>query len=112
MRFRANMVRKHPGQILIAVLLMLCFTQSCRRAPSRPEVAASTPVNNPGMVLIKGGTFLMGTNDGMPYEAPAHEVAVNPFWMDEHEVTVAEFARFVAATGYHTDAEKLGWAGG
>ncbi|HYJ48232.1 MAG TPA: formylglycine-generating enzyme family protein, partial [Pyrinomonadaceae bacterium] len=33
------------------------------------------------------------------------------FWMDEHEVTVAEFARFVEATGYRTDAEKFGWSG-
>ncbi len=31
--------------------------------------------------------------------------------MDKHEVTVAEFARFVKATGYKTEAEKWGWAG-
>jgi len=105
------MIKKNPGQILIAVLLVLFSTQSCRRVPSRPVVAPSTPVNNPGMVLIRGGTFLMGTNDGMPYEAPAHEVAVNSFWMDEHEVTFAEFAKFVAATRYRTDAEKFGWSG-
>src|ERR1700716_3796683 len=101
------MVRKHPRQILIAALLVLFFTQSCRRAPSRPVVAPSTPVNNHGMVLIQGGAFLMGTNHGMPYEAPAHEVAVDSFWMDEHEVTVAEFAKFVAVTGYQTDAENV-----
>ena len=63
------------------------------------------------MVLIKGGKFLMGTNDGMPYEAPVHEVTVNSFWMDEHEVTVAEFTRFVSDTGYQTEAEKFGWSG-
>jgi formylglycine-generating enzyme required for sulfatase activity len=63
------------------------------------------------MALIKGGTFLMGTGDGMPYEAPAHETTIKAFWMDEHEVTVAEFSRFVAATGYRTDAEKYGWSG-
>jgi formylglycine-generating enzyme required for sulfatase activity len=63
------------------------------------------------MVLVKGGTFFMGTKDGMPFEAPVHEVRLNPFWMDEHEVTVAEFSKFVAATGYQTDAEKFGWSG-
>ncbi len=63
------------------------------------------------MVLIKGGAFLMGTNDGMQYEAPAHEVKLESFWMDAHEVTVAEFARFVAATGYKTEAERFGWSG-
>jgi formylglycine-generating enzyme required for sulfatase activity len=64
-----------------------------------------------GMVLVPGGTFLMGADDEMPYEGPAHEVAVNPFWMDAREVTVAEFARFVAATNYRTDAEQFGWSG-
>jgi len=63
------------------------------------------------MTLIKGGTFEMGTDDGMPYEAPVHEVLVNSFWMDEHEVTVAEFSKFVEATGFKTDAEKFGWSG-
>ena len=63
------------------------------------------------MILVNGGKFLMGTEDGMSYEAPVHEVVVNSFWMDKHEVTVAEFAKFVSATGYKTDAEKFGWSG-
>jgi formylglycine-generating enzyme required for sulfatase activity len=63
------------------------------------------------MVLVKGGTFMMGTNDAMPYEAPAHETTINSFWIDEQEVTVSEFARFIAATSYRTDAEKFGWSG-
>jgi formylglycine-generating enzyme required for sulfatase activity len=61
------------------------------------------------MVLIKGSTFQMGTNDGFPYERPAHEVRVTSFWMDKHEVTVAQFAQFVEATNYQTEAERIGW---
>src|SRR5437667_2777346 len=64
-----------------------------------------------GMVLLKGGRFRMGTANGMPYEAPAHEVELEPFWIDQHDVTVEEFARFVSATGYRTTAERLGWSG-
>jgi sulfatase modifying factor 1 len=63
------------------------------------------------MVFIKAGEFSMGTNDGMPYEAPVHEVTIHSFWMDEHEVTVEEFNRFVTATGFQTEAEELGWSG-
>ena len=63
------------------------------------------------MVLIGGGTFLMGTDDGMVFESPVHEVKVKSFWMDKHEVTVAEFARFVETASYKTDAEKFGWSG-
>jgi formylglycine-generating enzyme required for sulfatase activity len=62
------------------------------------------------MVLIRGGEFLMGTDRGMHFEGPAHRVAVRSFWMDAHEVTVAEFARFVAETGYVTEAEAFGWS--
>jgi formylglycine-generating enzyme required for sulfatase activity len=57
------------------------------------------------MVWIRGGTFLMGSNDFYPEERPAHRVAVDGFWMDEHPVTNAEFRRFVKATGYVTVAE-------
>jgi sulfatase modifying factor 1 len=57
------------------------------------------------MVLIKGGSFQMGSND-FPDARPLHTVAVNSFWMDAHEVTNAQFAAFVKATGYITVAEQ------
>lgn len=53
----------------------------------------------------------MGTNDGMPYEGPVHTVELDSYLIDEHEVTVNQFERFVVATNYRTDAEKFGWAG-
>lgn len=57
------------------------------------------------MVYIKGGAFQMGTND-FEDASPVHEVVIDGFWMDEHEVTNAQFARFVSATGYQTVAER------
>jgi len=63
------------------------------------------------MVLIPGGSFRMGTSDGMDFEGPVHEVKVNSFLIDEHEITVGEFSKFVDATGYQTEAEKFGWSG-
>ncbi len=50
----------------------------------------------------------MGTDDpnSFPNEGPAHEVSLHGYWMDVHTVTNAEFAKFVAATGYVTVAEK------
>src|SRR2546421_115065 len=117
----------------IFVALALLAAQGCKRAYSTRDSSQSSAqtehsasesssitatTNNPattvkrdGMALIKGGTFMMGTDDGMPYEAPAHKVAVKSFWIDEHEVTVADFAKFVAAIGYKTDAERFGWSG-
>ena len=58
------------------------------------------------MRYIPGGTFLMGCDHFYPEERPVHRVHVDGFWMDEHPVTVAEFRRFVQATGYVTLAER------
>ena len=58
------------------------------------------------MVWVPGGTFRMGDERFYPEEQPVHPVAVDGFWMDEHPVTVAEFRRFVKATGYVTVAER------
>ncbi len=59
-----------------------------------------------GMVWIPGGTFAMGSVGFYPEESPVHDASVRGFWMDEDPVTVAEFGRFIAATGYMTVAER------
>ncbi|RYZ47930.1 MAG: formylglycine-generating enzyme family protein, partial [Chitinophagaceae bacterium] len=60
------------------------------------------------MKWIPGGETLMGAADseGRPDEYPQHRVVVDGFWMDETEVTNAQFQKFVEATGYVTTAEK------
>jgi len=58
------------------------------------------------MVWIPGGRFLMGSKDGKADEEPVHAVELDGFWMDSTEVTNADFAKFVDATGYITIAEK------
>jgi formylglycine-generating enzyme required for sulfatase activity len=58
------------------------------------------------MVWVPGGTFLMGSESFYPEERPVHRVNLDGFWIDDHPVTVAEFSRFVRATGYVTVAER------
>jgi formylglycine-generating enzyme required for sulfatase activity len=58
------------------------------------------------MAWIAGGTFRMGSDDHYPEERPVREVEVAGFWIDEHQVTVAAFRRFVKDTGYVTTAER------
>jgi len=50
--------------------------------------------------------------DGNPAdgEGPVHRVQLSPYWIDAKAVTNAQFAAFVKATGYVTDAELLGIA--
>jgi len=59
-----------------------------------------------GMTWVPGGTFLMGSADFYAEERPVLPVSVDGFWIDEVPVTVAEYQRFVAATGYVTVAER------
>jgi sulfatase modifying factor 1 len=59
-----------------------------------------------GMVWVPGGEFAMGSEDFYPEEAPVRRTAVEGFWIDMWPVTVAEFRRFVKATGYVTMAER------
>lgn len=62
-----------------------------------------------GQVLVPAGWVRLGTQDGHPDERPASvPVRVKAFWMDRTEVTNAQFAAFVKATGHVTDAEKQG----
>ncbi len=48
----------------------------------------------------------MGSEGFYPEERPVRHVEVDGFWIDDHPVTVAEFRRFVRATGYVTLAER------
>ena len=95
------------------------------RAAAAPEPAFSATVPNPdpapspapaGMKWVPGGEFSMGSvdpvglehggHDSMPDTRPIHRVYVDAFWMDETELTNAQFAKFVAATRYVTVAER------
>jgi len=76
-----------------------------------PDTTAAQPglaiERDKGMVHIRGGSFVMGSDDPAFEDArPVHKVTIADFWMDEHEVTNAEFAAFVKATHYITIAEQ------
>ena len=76
-----------------------------------PENIALRYERKNNMVLINGGTFKMGSDkpifpaDG---EGPGRKTIISSFYMDIHEVSNSEFARFVAETGYKTEAESFG----
>src|SRR5688572_2665610 len=80
---------------------------------SSTTITATGDTSHKNMVHISAGEFLMGASDkeGRPDEYPQHKVKVNSFWMDQAEVTNAQFREFVNATGYITTAErKVDWA--
>src|SRR5918994_2038502 len=58
------------------------------------------------MTWVPGGEFAMGSEAFYPEEAPVRRVRVEGFWIEERPVTVAEFRRFVKATGHVSVAER------
>tara|TARA_R110000868_G_scaffold410694_1_gene699933 strand:+ start:673 stop:1770 length:1098 start_codon:yes stop_codon:yes gene_type:complete len=107
------------GNILVLLTLVSC------RLEKKPDAKSSTEIEKDGqyillgnlgkkapegMVWIPGGAFTQGAvpNDNMAmyHEKPAHPVHVDGFFMDVHEVTNDQFAKFVEETGYKTVAER------
>ena len=92
---------------------LLCILPAISLLQASPEPKdVSTKINAPeGMVWIEGGTYTRGTkeNPNLPFnpeERPVHKVTVSGFYLDVHEVTNAQFQKFVDATGYKTQAER------
>jgi formylglycine-generating enzyme len=75
----------------------------------RPKAATKAVPGEPpaeNMQWVPGGTFMMGSNNHYPEEAPVHIASVGGFWVDKYLVTNAQFRRFVEETGYVTFAER------
>ncbi len=113
--------------VAVAVCTLVGIEAAAKSPPKSPgstgrfaptiELPAAPPGPAPErMVWIPGGEFSMGATDprgvseGGPDPLadarPIHRVHVDGFWMDRTEVTNAEFAAFVRATGYVTVAER------
>jgi formylglycine-generating enzyme len=71
---------------------------ACLVLATAGAVSAAEPL--PPLMRIPAGDFIMGSDAGAPDEHPAHKVAVAEFLIGVHEVTQAEYARFVAATSH------------
>ena len=94
--------------LLFFSLVVLVMISSCKQTNEVDDTQYNIPKVS-GMVWIPGGTYDMGASDGdrmaLLHEKPKHTVKVEGFYMDQTEVTNAEFSEFVEATTYVTTAE-------
>ncbi len=112
--------------LLLFVLILSCSgnkTKQTKQAdkaevdrpelPGKPDNTAKKSIvpQKSEMIFFEGGTFLMGSNNGLPQEAPAHKVTLKAFKIDKSPVTVAQFRSFIESTDYKTEAEKFGDSG-
>lgn len=51
------------------------------------------------MILISAGEFIMGTNERLSDEGPAHKVQLKAYYIDKYEVTNLQYQQFMEATG-------------
>ncbi len=97
-------------RILIYSFCIVILSSACTnvRKDDTLQLREGPPENPVGMIWIPGGVFTMGCcEENCAMESmPPHLVKVNGFWMDETEVTNAQFKKFVDATGYITIAER------
>jgi len=66
-------------------------------SPPAPSPSAS-PLREPEMIAIRGGSFAMGSNDD-PTERPIHQVTIKPLSIGKYPVTVREWNECAAAKG-------------
>jgi len=66
--------------------------------PAVPQVAADKE-----MLIVSGGRFTMGRDQGEVNERPAHKVDVDTFALDRTEVSAGEFAAFLNVMGNESD---------
>ena len=104
-------ILKHGRAIFVCGLLLAGQATMAVALPAGPlcktysGLPSGFPAAAAGMLPVPAGTFLMGSDHDYPEESPVQEVSVQAFEISIHEVTNAEFAAFVAATGYMTTAE-------
>ena len=102
-----NLILSRLNPIILFISIII-FNQSCK---NQTQIKTEEQISQiPGMVWIPGGIYDMGASDSdrmaLSHEKPKHTVKVDGFYMDETEVTNAQFSKFIEATNYITTAER------
>lgn len=105
------MLLKVKCTLLYKAVVCSLFFMSCdsnQRQATQVSNLSLESTNCEGMIEVPGGSFLMGADNDQaePDEYPKHKVHISDFYLDEHEVTNAQFTDFVESTGYITMAER------
>ncbi len=114
------MIKKLSFWVCILALLLSCSLgrKKSEVVSQTAEVAKQTPqagdvrvreIDGMEMVYVPAGEFEMGSDQQGSNGHPVHTVYLDGYWIDQHEVSNAQFSEFVKASGYQTDAEKGGW---
>ncbi len=70
--------------------------------PNKVEIKEIEPILTP-MVVIAGGQYMRGGNEGARDEMPRHMIRLSSFALDVHPVTNEQFVRFLTVMGGEKD---------
>lgn len=106
---------------VMKVLIASCFVltlAACRNVnPDKENESAKNPEINDGFVLIKGGTYMMGSPDSESWRSEdeqEHGVTVSDFYISAYEVTQEEYIEIMddnpsSFTGNQLPVENITW---
>lgn len=84
---------------LVLVTILAGWWLASRRTTILPGGPTPTASNPPSladeMIPIPGGQFMMGRDNGSPFDGPVHRVTIKPFLIDKYEVTNEQYAQFL-----------------
>jgi len=87
------------GWLLVALAAGALFPVAASPEPSKDGKTTSMETvkgkDGAPMVLIPGGSFMMGSNDALPNERPEHKVTLDAYYIDQYEVTLALYRKFL-----------------
>ena len=87
------------------------FTASIHASHTRTRATAGSKEN---MVHLEGGPLYMGSESRESFpadgEGPVRRVSLSPFFISKYAVTNEQFAGFVRAVKFRTEAERFGWS--
>lgn len=104
------MTARTVGRVVVAIgtLALASCSDPGERAGHLQPLKPVRTVRGADLVPVPGGVVQIGDDASQNDERPAFTYKAKALLMDRTPVTVAQFARFVAETGYVTEAEKLG----
>lgn len=87
------------GYCLATVAVGMLSLAAAATEPTKDGQAAdiNTMTGKDGvpMILIPAGAFKMGSQDGLPNERPEHQVLLDSYYIDQYEVTMSLYRKFL-----------------
>jgi len=84
------------------------------KVETQPLIRFANTGSTDGMVFLNAMEFRMGSESREAWaedgEGPVRQIEVGPYYIDAQAVTNGQFAQFIDATGYVTDAQRFGWS--